>query len=93
MSDLARQLKGHRLTTAQIFYHLPDYPSLIQEYIWQDYDLDPQYPILRRFLGFWRKKIEGRIQSVRIASTELIRPAEFRMAKTVLSLPGGHLIH
>jgi uncharacterized protein Usg len=27
MSDLARQLDGYRLTTAEILYHLPDHPG------------------------------------------------------------------
>lgn len=34
MNDLARQLFGYRLTTAEILYHLPDHPKLLQGYIW-----------------------------------------------------------
>ena len=33
-----RQLEGFSLTTAEILYRLPDYPRLLQSYIWQDYD-------------------------------------------------------
>ena len=36
------QLKGFSLTTAEILYKMPDHPSLLQSYIWQDYDLSPQ---------------------------------------------------
>ena len=50
MADLVRQLRDYRLTTAEIHYHLPDHPSLLQSYTWQDYDLAPEYPALCRFL-------------------------------------------
>jgi hypothetical protein len=39
--DFRRQLGGYGLTTAQILYRLPDHPSLLQTYVWQDYDLCP----------------------------------------------------
>ena len=42
MSDLALQLNDYRLTTAEILYHLPDHPTLLQTYIWQEYDLAPR---------------------------------------------------
>ena len=34
--DFRRQLEGYGLTTAQILYRLPDHPSLLQTYVWQD---------------------------------------------------------
>jgi len=80
MSDLKRQLDGYRLTTAEILYHRPDHPSLLQHYIWQDYDMAPRFPILAGFLKFWQDNLEGRLHSVTVASSQLIRPHEFRMA-------------
>jgi uncharacterized protein Usg len=80
MSELAPQLKGYRLTTAEIMYHLPDYPDLLQAFIWQDLDLVPEYPVLRKFLRFWDKEIEGPIHSVRVGSTGLITPGELAHA-------------
>ena len=53
--DFKRQLDGYRLTTAEIIYHLPDHPAVLQSYIWQDYDLAPRFPVLGRFLGFWNR--------------------------------------
>ena len=73
-----RQLQGYRLATAEIFYHLPDFPALLQSYVWQEYDLAPHFPELRRFLEFWEKKLDGPLHSVRVASTELMRPAAIR---------------
>ena len=53
MSELGLQLQSYRLTTAEIIYHLPDHPSLLQTYVWQGMDRVPDYPKLRKFLSFW----------------------------------------
>jgi uncharacterized protein Usg len=86
MATLLRQLRRYRLTTAEILYHLPDHPSLLQSYTWQDYDLAPEFPVLRRFLDFWRDSIEGRLHSVSVASTRVITVGEFRPTKSYLTL-------
>ena len=86
MATLARQLRRYRLTTAEILYHLPDHPSLLQSYTWQDYDLAPEFPVLRRFLDFWRDSIEGRLHSVTVASNRLIAAGEFRVTGSYLTL-------
>ena len=79
MSDLVLQLEGFRLTTAQIYYHLPDHPELLQEFIWQHYDVAPKFPKLFGFLDFWQKEIEGTLHSVYVAKKELISPANTRI--------------
>ena len=76
--DFLKQLAGYGLTTAEILYHLPDHPKLLQSYVWQDYDLAPDFPILRKFLTFWREKLDGALHSVRVGHCGLIRPAEFK---------------
>lgn len=70
------QLQGYRLTTAEILYHLPDHPAVLQSYIWQEFDLAPKFPTLHRFLAFWEKNIEGRLHSVRVAARGLISAVE-----------------
>ena len=72
--SLVRQLQNYRLTTAEILYHLPDHPALLQTFIWQDLDIAPQYPVLHKFLEFWKREIEGNLHSVRVASSKLINP-------------------
>lgn len=77
MADLLKQLEqGCRLTTAQIFYHMPDHEHLLQEYIWQDYDVAPRYPNLVGFLSFWKHELEGRLHSVYVARKEIITPGD-----------------
>ncbi len=39
----AKQIEGYGLTTAEILYRIPDHPSLLQSYLWQDYDLFPDF--------------------------------------------------
>ena len=77
-SDFRRQLDGYGLTTAKIFYHMPDHPKILQTYVWQQYDLQPEFPELRKFLDFWTRKLEGMLHSVTVAHQGLIRPAEIR---------------
>ncbi len=64
-------LRPWRLTTAEIVYHLPDHPGVLQSFVWQQMDQDPDYPVLKQFLEFWRREIEGTLHSVRVASAQL----------------------
>ena len=84
--DFIRQIEGYGLTTARILYGLPDHPSLLQSYVWQQYDLAPRFPVLHKFLDFWRRELEGRLHSVRVAHSGLIRPAEFKAVNGVMTL-------
>lgn len=76
MADLMLQLRDYRLTTAHILYHLPDHPKLLQSYVWQEYDLAPHFPELKRFLGFWARQLEGKLHSVEVGSKKLITPED-----------------
>jgi uncharacterized protein Usg len=81
------QLQGFSLTTAEIYYRLPDYPALLQSFIWQDYDCAPRFPKLIDFLDFWRNNLDGELHRIRVAHNRLIQPAEFRF------LEGRFLLH
>jgi uncharacterized protein Usg len=70
------QLQGFSLTTAEILYHLPDYPALLQSYVWQDYDEHPRFPKLKKFLDFWTENLDGKLYQVRVAHKGLVSPAE-----------------
>ncbi|MBN9567196.1 MAG: usg protein [Alphaproteobacteria bacterium] len=79
-NDFRRALNGYRLTTAEILYHMPDHPQVLQSFIWQEFDMAPKFPVLNKFLHFWEHNIEGRLHSVRIAARGLISPAELKLA-------------
>jgi uncharacterized protein Usg len=70
------EVEGYGLTTAQIIYRVPDHLRLLQEFVWQDYDLFPRFPELNRFLAFWEAKLDGPLHSVTVAHTLLVKPAE-----------------
>jgi uncharacterized protein Usg len=72
--------KQYRLTTAEILYHLPDFPDLLQSFVWQKIDISPEFPVLRRFLQFWEANLEGKLHSVRICHAPLASPRELRHA-------------
>ncbi len=77
-AEFRRQLEGFGLTTANIYYHRPDCPSLLQSFLWQRQDLHPHYPELRKFLDFWTRELDGVLHSVVVAHAGLIGPREFR---------------
>ena len=71
-----KQLEGYSLTTAEIYYHMPDHLHLLQTFIWQEYDVAPEFPKLKNFLDFWTENLDGPLHRVRIAHSRLISPAE-----------------
>ncbi len=77
-AEMELMLKGYGLTTAEITYRLPDYPVLLQTYMWQTYDLEPDFPEMHKFLQFWQEKIEGPLHSVRYIHRKLIAASEWR---------------
>ena len=76
--EFRKQLAGYGLTTAEILYRMPDHPALLQSYIWQDYDLFPEFPVLRKFLDFWACTLDGPLFKVTVGHCRLIKPAELR---------------
>lgn len=80
------QLLGYRLTTAEILYHMPDHPAVLQSFIWQDLDLAPRFPALTRFLTYWRQHLDGRLHSVRVAAKGLVSAADLSWTNGELTL-------
>ncbi|WP_425491900.1 usg protein [Kaustia mangrovi] len=78
-SDMSRQLQGYSLTTAEILYHMPDHPGLLQSFLWQNYDLAPRFPRLIGFLDFWAHNLDGTLAQVCVAHRELVSPAQMRL--------------
>jgi uncharacterized protein Usg len=85
-ADFIKQVNGYGLTTARILYRRPDHLWLLQTYVWQDYDLFPEFPMLQRFLAFWQRTLEGPLHSVTVAHSRLIKPAEIRPVDGVFRL-------
>lgn len=77
-NEIELMLDGHGVTTANIFYHMPDFKSVLQSYVWQEYDTAPEFPKLQEFLEFWTDTLDGTIHSVQYCHQKLIKPGEWR---------------
>lgn len=86
-TDFERMLRDYRLTTAEILYHLPDHPRLLQSYVWQELDIAPKFPQLSKFLDFWNRELDGKIHSVKVDYMKLVQAMDYRFGK------GEFLIH
>ena len=84
--DFKKQLAGYGLTTAEILYRRPDHHWLLQSYVWQNYDLFPNFPALKDFLAFWQTKLEGPLVAVTVAHSKLVKPAELKAIDGVFRL-------
>lgn len=73
-TPLAARAAGYRLSTAELLYHMPDYPELLQTFVWQHYDIAPRFPELNKFLEYWRENIEAELHSVRVMRQDLGAP-------------------
>jgi uncharacterized protein Usg len=78
MANLIQQLNNYRLTTAEILYHMPDHPVFLQSYVWQELDIAPRFPELKKFLRFWEENLDGKLHTVKVANQTLISPGELK---------------
>ena len=76
--DFQAQLRGQRLTTAEVLFYMPDHPALLQSFLWQTLDQAPDFPRIQKFLVFWRREIDAVIHSVQISSVQEIAPGRLR---------------
>jgi uncharacterized protein Usg len=83
MAELQRQLRGERLTTAEVLYYMPDHPALLQRFLWQTLDLPPEFPRVHKFLGFWRREINAVIHSVTCSAAGLVSPARIEVERDI----------
>lgn len=86
MSDLQKMLEDYRLTTAEILYHMPDHPDLLQTFVWQQLDRVPDFPKLNEFLDYWRAEIEGQLHSIKIAYVGGIEPTEWEAPACIITM-------
>jgi uncharacterized protein Usg len=85
-SDLARQLRGERLTTAEVLYYMPDHPVVLQSFLWQTLDFPPEFPRVHKFLNFWRREIDAVIHSVTCSAVGLVSPARLEVGRDIGTL-------
>ena len=67
---MAYIIKKWTKASVQVVYYIPDYLHLVNEFIWQTEDQQPDYPRINRFLDYWDKNIDGPIKEVYIHDQE-----------------------
>mgnify|MGYP001220320068 FL=1 len=60
------------LVSLRVYYYMPDYRDLIQEFMWQTMDIKPKYPRVNKFLNYWKENIEAVIADIEMIETEKI---------------------
>ncbi len=85
VEDIPGDTQDYRLTTAEILYQIPEFPDLLQSYLWQSLDRIPDFPKLNDFLSAWEKDLEGKLHSVRIGYVGIIQPEEWRYADSMIA--------
>ena len=63
-------LKKWTTASVQEVYYMPDYLNLVNEFIWQTRDQQPDYPRIEEFLDYWDKNIDGPIKEAFIHDHE-----------------------
>ena len=46
------------IVTVNVFYWMPDYQHVLQQFIWQTDDVRPEYPRVHKFLNYWQSLIK-----------------------------------
>jgi len=63
-------IKRKILITLNVYYWLPDYENILQQFMWQTVDVKPKYPRVNKFLNYWHNNIDAIINEVQITESE-----------------------
>ena len=58
-----------KIVTIQVFYYMPDYIHVINEFTWQTKDVAPRFPRSVKFIRFWHKEIDAVIKEAYLSHT------------------------
>ena len=73
------------IATVDILYWMPDYQDILQQFIRQVADYNPEYPRVQKFLIYWKENIDAVIAEVQIADSpfgkyrNVIAEAEYKI--------------
>ena len=63
-------IRRKTLVTLNIFYWMPNYENILQQYIWQTMDVKPKYPRVYKFLDYWHNNIDAVVNEIEICDSE-----------------------
>lgn len=60
-------LRRKSIVTVGVFYYMPDFPNIVNEFVWQVEDVVPEIPRIHAFLCYWKKEKLARVQQVLVS--------------------------
>jgi uncharacterized protein Usg len=66
----------------RITYAMPDFPHIVNEFIWHMEDIAPELTRLNSFISYWQKNIEAEIRHIEVSQSQ---PHSFFNADVVYS--------
>tara|TARA_B100000029_G_scaffold513553_1_gene613493 strand:- start:3015 stop:3242 length:228 start_codon:yes stop_codon:yes gene_type:complete len=63
-------IRNKTLVTLNVYYWMPDYDNILQQFIWQTMDVKPKYPRINKFLDYWHNNIEAIVSEIQICESE-----------------------
>ena len=63
-------IKRKILVPLNVYYWLPDYQNILQQFVWQTLDTKPKYPRVHKFLDYWHNNIDAIVNEVQICENE-----------------------
>lgn len=60
-------LRYPTIITCEVLYYRPDFPSLVQSFVWQTEDTIPELKRIHAFLMHWKEHINAKINHIRVA--------------------------
>ena len=63
-------IRRKTLVTLNVFYWMPDYENILQQFIWQTMDVKPKYQRVHRFLDYWHNNIDAVVNEIEICDSE-----------------------
>ena len=64
-------IKRRVLVTLNVYYWLPDYENILQQFLWQTLDMKPKYPRIEKFLDYWHNNIDAIVNEIEISERRI----------------------
>jgi len=79
-------LMTRRPVLLTVVYYMPDYPSLMNEFMWQTEDMVPQLRRIHKFLNHWKDNIEAPIHEILLSVGDNYMAAQYRSVDHFLEM-------
>ena len=76
-------LQKKSIVTIYVFYYVPEYTNILQEFVWQTEDIVPEYPRVHQFLNYWKENINAVISEVIVVDSDNY---EYRPVKEIYTI-------